>query len=520
MIRRNNVVKVTDFGIAKSSEGSDITRVRFTPGTQNYMSPEQARGIREIDARSDIYSLGVVFYQMVTGKIPPYPVPDRLTFVPPRYEKIILKCLAEDPAARYQSAKDLVDALDEAKEGTAQRKNGKTTGKLPKKRIPLLIGASVVAVLIALSIWQYDTISRYLFAEPEATPLQENQGDSSAWRDRPEEPVDHEIAPLPHNETSQIDTNNSLEAQSADYSATPDPYEDDFVQTEPVLRPAANRVSEILAELDNQKKLGLQGTPRSIFALKTGFLEAAGDYSDLAYTVQALLDQMDVVRRIDQGECDLLIVLDSMSQNVLMSSNLYGDDQVATYQERIDFQDEQQLFATLETVIQRYYCFNLLRSLSLLKPTDDGFAAEVRLNGGSSGMLKVGDAIDICLTSNREAYALLLSVNADGMFLLHPQMREEHVPLSFNKPLCTGPMEVSPPAGSEMVAAILCRDRALVPVDGYLASEDQLIIEPASWAYSNSTNNAVEFCEILFDRIFNASPDQFSVDSVFLKTYD
>ena len=58
-------------------------------------------------------------------KLPPYPVPDRLPFVPPRYEKIILQRLAEDRSARYQTAKDLIYAMDQAKEETRRRSKGK-----------------------------------------------------------------------------------------------------------------------------------------------------------------------------------------------------------------------------------------------------------------------------------------------------------------------------------------------------------------------------------------------------------
>ena len=89
--------------------------------------------------------------------------------------------------------------------------------------------------------------------------------------------------------------------------------------------------------------------------------------------------------------------------------------------------------------------------------------------------------------------------------MLSPQMREENVPLKFQQPICTGPMEVSPPTGSEMVAAILYLDKALLPVDDYLATEGQVIIEPASWSYDYSPNGAVQFCESLFVNLIAAS---------------
>ena len=62
-------MKVTDFGIVKLKGVKGGTQLGFNPGTPEYMSPEQALG-RELDQRSDIYSLGVVFYEMLTGRVP------------------------------------------------------------------------------------------------------------------------------------------------------------------------------------------------------------------------------------------------------------------------------------------------------------------------------------------------------------------------------------------------------------------------------------------------------------------
>ena len=69
LVDKNNHVKILDFGLAKLKGVSPLTRESSTLGTVNYMSPEQARG-REVDQRSDIWSLGVVLYEMLTGELP------------------------------------------------------------------------------------------------------------------------------------------------------------------------------------------------------------------------------------------------------------------------------------------------------------------------------------------------------------------------------------------------------------------------------------------------------------------
>ncbi len=127
MLLKNGRIKVTDFGIAKSMSSSK-TRSGIILGTPNYMSPEQIMG-RRIDARSDIFSLGVVFYQLLTGELPfkgdnlnslfyhitqaRHPPPSKIN---PRVikpcEQIIDKALAKNPDNRFQRARDLASFLE------------------------------------------------------------------------------------------------------------------------------------------------------------------------------------------------------------------------------------------------------------------------------------------------------------------------------------------------------------------------------------------------------------------------
>jgi hypothetical protein len=148
------VVKLMDFGIAKASEseGMAITGTGMMVGTPEYMSPEQAQG-QAIDFRSDIYSLGIVVFELFTGRVPfsgntpvatilkqiqePPPLDDRLAAGLPRpLIPILRRVLAKDPADRYATVAALAGALEEARGQTAVQ---------PKVDIPTILAPTLPA---------------------------------------------------------------------------------------------------------------------------------------------------------------------------------------------------------------------------------------------------------------------------------------------------------------------------------------------------------------------------------------
>ncbi len=131
MLTADGTAKVTDFGIARVETASPLTQPAAVVGTAQYIAPEQAEG-RTVDGRSDIYSLGCVLYEMLTGQVPftgPTPVaiayrhvqdqvvPPRLLnpTIPPELEAVVLTAMAKAPEDRYQTAAQLAADLDRAK---------------------------------------------------------------------------------------------------------------------------------------------------------------------------------------------------------------------------------------------------------------------------------------------------------------------------------------------------------------------------------------------------------------------
>ena len=174
---------VTDFGVAKAlssarrsgekaNGGNGLTNTGMSLGTILYMAPEQAAGDPNIDGRADIYSLGVTAYEMLAGiapfanlnpremltarlTLPPPPLSTIRKDVPTGLEKLIGKCLAIDPADRFQSAADLVDALEDPQTLSGSFASTTTIARHGKRVKRAVIGglALIGAIVVSAGIY-------------------------------------------------------------------------------------------------------------------------------------------------------------------------------------------------------------------------------------------------------------------------------------------------------------------------------------------------------------------------------
>ena len=168
MVTREGVVKILDFGLAKLAGQTKLTRTGSTIGTVAYMSPEQAKGA-EVDVRSDIFSLGAVLYEMLSGKEPfpgeheaavlygimncaPAPLDAQITNFQRDIQRIVDKALQKDPDKRYQSAEDLRHDLATLSQREYLRTDISRRALAQSRRWPV-VAALVGSVIIAAFIW-------------------------------------------------------------------------------------------------------------------------------------------------------------------------------------------------------------------------------------------------------------------------------------------------------------------------------------------------------------------------------
>ena len=169
MAGSRGLVKLMDFGLAQLAGSSKFTREGTTLGTVNYMSPEQGEGA-ETDPRTDIWSLGVVLYEMVAGQKPfrgefdqaiifsimnepAEPLTAVRTGVPKELERIVNKCLAKKAAERYQGVTELlVDLQACRRELEPQRSQVGPAVEARKRTSPLIFGGLAGVVLLALGL--------------------------------------------------------------------------------------------------------------------------------------------------------------------------------------------------------------------------------------------------------------------------------------------------------------------------------------------------------------------------------
>jgi len=193
LVDRRGRVRILDFGLSKlvNVEGRGLTHTHQVMGTPQYMAPEQWSRPLEVDHRADIYSLGVVFYELLTGELPvgPYQAPSKRVAVDVRLDEVVLRTLEREPEQRYQKASELKTRVETigstppspAGHGGVQRRHG---SRWPLVLVigAILFFALVVAGFLTVLTWGTPTPMvreqpTLVAPPPEPAPPADNPGD-------------------------------------------------------------------------------------------------------------------------------------------------------------------------------------------------------------------------------------------------------------------------------------------------------------------------------------------------------
>jgi cephalosporin-C deacetylase-like acetyl esterase len=190
MVTESGLAKIMDFGLAKQREGTAFTKEGAVLGTVAYMSPEQARG-ENVDERTDVWSLGVVLYEMLAGELPfrgekdasllysivheePISLKDRKPPIPLELQRLIGRALAKAPDSRYRSAGDMAKDLRECRDFLKAEAGGVLNVRSLLKRIKRPgVAIPFVFVLIALAVlagWMFSRRAKIRWAREQAVP--------------------------------------------------------------------------------------------------------------------------------------------------------------------------------------------------------------------------------------------------------------------------------------------------------------------------------------------------------------
>jgi tRNA A-37 threonylcarbamoyl transferase component Bud32 len=193
LLDRKGRVKIADFGLAKlvgADAPANLTVTNMVMGTPHYMAPEQVENPKGVDHRADIYAIGVVFYEMLTGELPigRFDLPSKKVQIDVRLDEVVLRALEKQPEKRWQKAGEVKEAVTKATTAASHESYQPTViTPMPAKRgrLPLAAGIAAAVLVLAALAWRLSFPGRASAVAVSAAP--EAPLDLSALHFGPEE---------------------------------------------------------------------------------------------------------------------------------------------------------------------------------------------------------------------------------------------------------------------------------------------------------------------------------------------
>lgn len=510
MVDAGGRIILTDFGISKNIGDATLTAKNMIMGSPRYMSPEQITG-KSLDRRSDLYSLGMIFYQMLTGaypfetediaslaykqvhELPLHPATVNRS-IPAGLGDAVMGLLQKNPADRYPDGEAFLRDLQRPENGG---------GSLPKRiPAPAASGANAIQNMATRIIRPFKTPAKAASSEP--GPFTAANADRSGTGKRWLLAVFTIIA-----------AGLVLAIAAVLFQMEPVNRVTDLIQnlgrSGPVLRAASAREAEILQTIRHFNGNMASSSLKDYLALKVG-MAGPGGAGSWQEQVNRYLETVPFIREPEDGNCDILMSVEDGAERkkLVITSNLYEGG--ADCAEMLDFIADRPPLDKIGRIMRRNYCFQLFYAL---QSAGGGAGIKLMVPGKTGSAFMMGEEVQFCMEPDFEADCILLDLNTGGIFRLFPLNPEQRIDTHPGEIRCSTDIKVSEPLGNEMVAAIGSGREGILSRYARRSDPDNLIF---AWSYENhAADSALELCEDLFSRLISEPVNRWSVAVRFIR---